>query len=152
MLQPIKLQRVKVTGYRCLQDVELEPRGLNVLIGANGAGKSTVLDLFVVLAEAMRGHLARAISTRGGINRILTLEHAASLAVRVESSPVGWPGSSESEPLDYTLEVTPSGVDYSITKEETTPRSRAHIRRAVFVSYPETREPDVLRSEGQLVR
>ncbi|MEW6755000.1 MAG: AAA family ATPase [Candidatus Latescibacterota bacterium] len=117
MLAPMRLQRLDVHGYRVLGNVALEPRGLNVLIGANGAGKSTVLDLFVLLTEAMRGGLAKAISIRGGISRILTLEHADHLALRVMTSPVPWPGSSALSALEYLLEISPSGVGYSITKE-----------------------------------
>ena len=35
-----RLSSIAVRGYRSIEDVQLELRPLNVLIGANGAGKS----------------------------------------------------------------------------------------------------------------
>jgi predicted ATPase len=73
--------------------------------------------LFVLIAEAMRGGLSKAISARGGIGRMLSQGHGGSLALRIESSPVGWPGSTVRSPLLYELEVAPSGIGYAITEE-----------------------------------
>ena len=47
-----RLDRLTVRGFksvRALEDFELRP--LNVMIGANGAGKSNFLSLFQMLAE-----------------------------------------------------------------------------------------------------
>ena len=40
-----RLNSIAVRGYRSIKDMHLELRPLNVLIGANGAGKSTARRL-----------------------------------------------------------------------------------------------------------
>ncbi|MBI2892819.1 MAG: AAA family ATPase [Deltaproteobacteria bacterium] len=113
----LHIESVTVAGYRVLEQTTFDLAGLSVLIGANASGKSTLLDLFVLLAEAMRGGLSKAISARGGIARLLSQGYAGNLAVRIESSPVGWPGSTLGSPLSYELEIAPSGIGYAITGE-----------------------------------
>lgn len=117
MEQPMQIKRVSVEGYRVLKSTSFEPQGLNVLIGANGSGKSTVLDLFALLAEAMGGKLPKAISERGGINRLLTLGGPTRLRLKIETTPVGWPASVTESPLLYELVIMPSGIGYAIASE-----------------------------------
>jgi len=63
----MQLVRLRVHGYRSLADFELEIRPLNVLIGANAAGKSNVLDVLRFLSQAIqRGDYADAVNQRGG--------------------------------------------------------------------------------------
>ena len=45
-----KLRRIEIKGYRSIKEASLELRALNVLIGANGAGKSN-LRLFFQAAQ-----------------------------------------------------------------------------------------------------
>jgi len=45
------ISEIAVQGFRSLRDVRLELGALNVLIGANSAGKSNLLDLFQFLAS-----------------------------------------------------------------------------------------------------
>ncbi len=44
-----RLSRIEVEGFKSLRNVDLELRPLNVLIGANGAGKSNLVSLFKML-------------------------------------------------------------------------------------------------------
>ena len=44
--------RLQVNGYRRVRDLDLPLAPLNVLIGANGVGKSSVIEVFDLLAEA----------------------------------------------------------------------------------------------------
>lgn len=64
----MKLQRLRIQGVRCLRDVELElDAGINVLVGANGAGKTSVLEAAYVLSHArsFRSGAREALLTRG---------------------------------------------------------------------------------------
>ena len=51
---------IKIEGFRSFKKVELEMPSLAVLIGPNGGGKSNLLDLLKLMAEAGRGELASA--------------------------------------------------------------------------------------------
>src|SRR5439155_13628938 len=51
-----KLQRIRVQNFRCLRDVSLSTKPVNVLFGPNGVGKTSFLDaLWFVRDCAIRG-------------------------------------------------------------------------------------------------
>ena len=66
------LEKVWVRGFRRLHDVDFKLKPLNVLIGANGCGKTSLLDVFTLLAASASGTLAKTISDFGGIDSNLT--------------------------------------------------------------------------------
>ena len=47
------LERLKLSGYKSIREAELELTKLNVLIGANGAGKSNLVSFFSLLPAAL---------------------------------------------------------------------------------------------------
>ena len=60
-----KLKSITISGYRSLKHAELDIRPLNVLIGANGAGKSNVVSFFKVLNKLMAGRLQQYVASTG---------------------------------------------------------------------------------------
>ena len=65
MGQPIN--KITLKGFksiRCLEDFELEP--VNVLIGANGCGKTNFVSFFKLLRELIEGRLEKNINKAGG--------------------------------------------------------------------------------------
>ena len=54
------LERLKVHGFRTLVDTEIEFDPLTIMIGRNGAGKTTILDSLQVLGNFARGGVDRA--------------------------------------------------------------------------------------------
>jgi predicted ATPase len=65
------LQRVILNGFKSIKAMNLELRPLNVLIGANGAGKSNLVSFFKMLNEMMAGRLQRYIAASGRAQSIL---------------------------------------------------------------------------------
>jgi len=66
------LSKLHVDGFRSLKELDIEFRPLNVLIGANGAGKSNLIDFFRMQNYAMsRGFQKPYISDRGPASHIL---------------------------------------------------------------------------------
>lgn len=59
------LKRLGISGFRSIKDAEIELRPLNVLIGANGAGKSNLVAFFKMLNEMMGGRLREFIAGSG---------------------------------------------------------------------------------------
>ena len=49
------LERLKVHGFRTLVDTEIEFDPLTIMIGRNGAGKTTILDSLQLLGNFARG-------------------------------------------------------------------------------------------------
>jgi len=67
------LRKVSIKGYRSIREVEVELGSLNVLIGANGAGKSNFVSFFKMLNEMMAGRLQQYIGTSGRGQSLLYL-------------------------------------------------------------------------------
>jgi len=65
------LRRVILEGFRSIKAMDLELRSLNVLIGANGAGKSNLVSFFKMLNEMMAGRLQQYIGTTGRAQSLL---------------------------------------------------------------------------------
>jgi predicted ATPase len=62
---------VTLKGFKSIKEMELELRPLNVLIGANGAGKSNLISFFKMLNEMMGGRLQQYIGTTGRAQSLL---------------------------------------------------------------------------------
>ena len=60
-----RLNSIEVRGYRSIEAERLELRQLNVLIGANGAGKSNLISFFKMMNEMMAGHIQRHVASTG---------------------------------------------------------------------------------------
>jgi predicted ATPase len=65
------LRRVILDGFKSIKGMELELRPLNVLIGANGAGKSNLVSFFKMLNEMMGGRLQQYIGASGRAQSLL---------------------------------------------------------------------------------
>jgi predicted ATPase len=65
------LKRLTLKGFKSIREMELELRPLNVLIGANGAGKSNLLSYFKLLNEMMAGRLQQYIAAAGRSRAVL---------------------------------------------------------------------------------
>ena len=59
------LKRIQIKGFRSIKEMTMELRPLNVLIGANGAGKSNLIAFFKLVNELMAGRLQQHIGTTG---------------------------------------------------------------------------------------
>ena len=72
MGQPIK--EISITGFKSIRQLDAFPLGaLNVLIGANGAGKSNFVDFFRLVRALGDGDLDRFVARRGGADSFFYL-------------------------------------------------------------------------------
>jgi predicted ATPase len=67
----MKLDRVEVKGFKSIREIGIELRSLNVLVGANGAGKSNFIALFKMLTQMSQGNLQVFVAQSGGANSLL---------------------------------------------------------------------------------
>ncbi len=69
------LKKIKISGYKSLgtdtNPMELELNNLNIIIGANGAGKSNFISFFQMLANMMTGALQIYIGKNGSSESLL---------------------------------------------------------------------------------
>lgn len=116
-----KFEKISIKGFRRLRDVELEMRDLVVMIGANGSGKTSLLDAMSVLSASAIGKLHDGLQSKGGLNEILTRGRAQELEIELSIQ------STSQEPLKYNLAISPKGLSYEIREETLT--QRRDVRR-----------------------
>jgi predicted ATPase len=78
-----RLTRLNIRGFRSIRDVEIELGDLTVLIGANGAGKTNLIQFFLMLSYMMSSQLQLFIGRKGGGSSILHYGPRATRAVDV---------------------------------------------------------------------
>ena len=106
-----KVKRLKVGGFRRLRDVDIEMRPLMVMIGANGVGKTSLMDAISLFAASAAGALNKTLGDMGGVADVLTRGYAGDIAFMVETGGKGF------DPLNYSLHIKPAGYRYSISQE-----------------------------------
>ena len=107
----IEFTRLSIRNYRRLHHVDLELRPLNVLIGANGSGKTSILEVMELLAGSAQGKLHDTISADGGLNSLLTHNSSPEMKFQVF-------GLAQKElPMEYSLTLRTSGLGYEISRE-----------------------------------
>ena len=67
----MRLGTIAVTGFKSIRELKLQLRPLNVLIGANGAGKSNFIALFKLLNEMIEQRFQLFVRQQGGANGFL---------------------------------------------------------------------------------
>lgn len=67
----LKLDRIQLSGYKSIREMKLELGELNVLIGANGSGKSNFISFFKLLNRLTNGELRFFVGEAGGANSLL---------------------------------------------------------------------------------
>lgn len=108
------LQRISLTGFKSIRELhDLEFKHLNVLIGANGAGKSNLVSFFKLINFAMTNSLKEYVARAGYANSLLhfgsqqTKQISAALAFRTD-------GGSNS----YEVKLAHAAEDSLIFTEE----------------------------------
>lgn len=67
------LKEIRVEGFKSIKKMDLELKPLNIIIGANGAGKSNFIDVFKMLRKHKEGNFDSYVKAVGGANRLLHL-------------------------------------------------------------------------------
>ena len=107
-----RFDEISIKGFRRLADVQLELRPLSVLIGANGIGKTSVLDVFSLLASSAQGLLNAALSELGGLSALITYDHAEELALGISMGI-----EKDNQIQRYAVRIKPRGPSYVIEQE-----------------------------------
>lgn len=109
-----RFENISVKGFRRLRDIDLAMRDLIVLIGVNGAGKTSFLDVISILSASANGKLQETLQSKGGLNEILTRGKAQDLTITVSKQV------PNRKPLQYSLALSPKGLSYEIREETLT--------------------------------
>ncbi|WP_448530098.1 AAA family ATPase [Raineya sp.] len=62
---------VQIEGYKSIKSQKIDLKPINILIGANGAGKSNLLSFFEFVKHIYNQNLQKYIALQGGVEKIL---------------------------------------------------------------------------------
>jgi predicted ATPase len=115
-----KMKRIKITGFRRLNIIDLEIRPFMTLIGTNGVGKTSFLDALTLLSASAAGNLQKSLSQFGGITNLQTRDKNDGISFLVDMNVPGY------EPLEYSFQLTSQGTSYTISQETLSQRRPGH--------------------------
>lgn len=70
-MNPRQLSKIVIKGFKSIKECDLELKDLNILIGANGAGKSNFLSFFRMIQQISRDNLQIYVAKQGGPDSLL---------------------------------------------------------------------------------
>ncbi len=110
----MKITRLNIEGFRSLRKVSWSPGDLNVIIGANGTGKSNLLRFLELIAVSAQGKLGKYVQSLGGMDPIVWDGESTSIKFELDTVP-----ESELDPEHYELELVRlgAGSSYRIENE-----------------------------------
>jgi predicted ATPase len=107
-----RFSKISIQGYRRLLAIEdLEMRPFTVMMGANGVGKTSLLEVFTLLAASAKGELKNIISNLGRFHSLLTCDKTDKMSFKLAMK------MPEHAPLEYSLSLGTQRISYEITHE-----------------------------------
>ena len=105
-----RLKQLKIKGYKSIKSLDLELKPLNIIIGANGVGKSNFIGFFKFMKKIVDKDLQLFVAQQGGANKIL---HFGRKTTEKISFRLDFP------PNKYSCILSPTNSDNFIIEEET---------------------------------
>jgi predicted ATPase len=81
--KPPAIDSIEVEGYKSIRSAKIDLSAINVLIGANGAGKSNLIGVFGLLADLADDRLQLHVARQGGADAILHFGRKRTPALRI---------------------------------------------------------------------
>ena len=80
------LDHIKINGFKSIKNMEpLALRPINILIGANGSGKSNLIEAFTLLTEIRTGRLQEYVARKGGAETLLHFGSRRTNRIEIEA-------------------------------------------------------------------
>lgn len=148
------LETIRIRGYKSFEKVDVTLDPINIFIGANGAGKSNFVLLFVLLNRIIKRQLQTTVPTWGGANRILHYGRKVTDSIEfelsfVEQHPSAGPGVANG----YQCSLYPTDLDdLNLVEETVSFHNRAKYDRPwtfhiAGYPHPESRLTELIHSE-----
>lgn len=112
------LKRISVGNFKSLYDTSFEPGKINVFIGANGSGKSTVLEAIGLLSAAMTDRVDAASLQRRGVRLSVPTLYKSNFKDIKRKKPtidlsLEWNDGDTAHDFQYDVHLTtPTDTDY----------------------------------------
>ena len=81
----MRLDKIKIEGFKSISSAIVDMNAINVFIGGNGSGKSNFIEALMFLREIMEGNLVRYVKTNGGASRMLHFGAKSTKEIRLHA-------------------------------------------------------------------
>lgn len=127
-----KLSRISIKGFKSIKSMELDLKNLNVLIGANGAGKSNFVSFFRMLNFMIDKNdgLKNYVLEKGGANKLFHYGYECTQTINAELELTSVTGAKNS----YCMTLSKSEGDTLFFTEEKVSYSRPQEIKAPLIS------------------
>ncbi len=115
------LERINLKGYKSFRELDLALGSINLLIGANGSGKSNFISLFTMLNRMMNEELQIYVAQAGGADQILHYGRKVTERLELEL----WFQQEKNLANGYTCHLIPVEDTLFVTREVTFFHDRA---------------------------
>lgn len=107
------ITKVKVSNFKSFDELEVELRPLNIVVGSNAAGKSNFLEIFRFIRDIAVEGLENAISLQGGMEFVMNLQIDPLRPVSLEAT-------FEKPYVTYHLEIAtiPASPGFEVVADE----------------------------------
>ena len=112
------LNKLTIKGFKSIQDLsDFKLGNLNIVIGANGAGKSNLVQVFRMLMEMSKKNLSKFILERGGADNFLFNGAKITDSIQIEFEFESLSSNSQGT-NSYRFELTPTADEKFLVSEE----------------------------------
>ncbi|MFA7577601.1 MAG: AAA family ATPase [Candidatus Muiribacteriota bacterium] len=112
------LYKITVKGFKSIKELNnFELNNLNIVIGANGAGKSNFVEIFRMLMAMVQKNFSKFILERGGADNFLYDGPKVTQSINMEFEFESLSPNSEGSNL-YKFELTPTVEEQFLIEEE----------------------------------
>lgn len=104
------MDRIEIKGYKSIKELDFEVKPINILIGANGAGKSNFISFFKFLNVLYEQNLANYVAENGGVDKFLFQGRKATKSINFKIS-------FDDHNNDYGVKLTTGSRNFVVADE-----------------------------------
>jgi predicted ATPase len=128
-----QLRWIHIEGFTSIYEAAVELRGLNVLVGANGAGKSNLVRALEMAGRIVDGELGLFTGIAGGASALRSVDFPASVPTRLRL---------DFSDVSYAADLIPAAGDELIFAEENVSIPGGEPGKPLARGYRETMLPN----------
>ncbi|MDR9853625.1 AAA family ATPase [Paenibacillus sp. VCA1] len=100
------IEQISIKNYKLLQNVTLtDLQPINVVLGPNGTGKSTLFDVFGFLADCLQSNVRKALESRGRFNEVRSRNADGPISFTIKYREEDYLNRKNSTPITYHLSI-----------------------------------------------
>ncbi|HJJ42500.1 MAG TPA: AAA family ATPase [Methanocorpusculum sp.] len=117
-MKELPIDYIKIKGFRSIKDADIKFGSINILLGANGSGKSNFLEIFNLINAAASDTLDEYVKKCGGADQLFRYGISTTDKITVESKICG---------IDFSCVLVPG--DDNRVKEESS-KGKEELRKS----------------------